>query len=196
MISKKFIFCFALLVSSILLTTGCYTVGSMSTEADDAAKSLRPPPDKALVYVLCTKRFGSMVRGAELPVYCDTTFLGTTDCKKYVYALIEPGEHVFVGGAKAAVIYGITANSESELPIVLEAGKTYYIEQQRKTGFWAAKVHLAGLDDAEGRAKLKMCSLSSCLGPEPEKDLPAEPEKDLPAEPEKKTTTKSSDDNF
>ncbi len=46
------------------------------------------------------------------------------------------------------------------MPLDLEGGQTYYLEQQIKLGALKARANLVWLDAVEGREKLKKCSLS------------------------------------
>ncbi len=133
----------------LLLTSlaGCSGVGKMPIQFDSYARHLDPPAEKALVYVVRPSSMGQTVR---FTVTCDGDSIGATGGGRYIYTLQEPGAHLFVSKAE----------NKSELPIVLEAGKTYYLEQQIKMGLLTARANLERLDDVEGREKLEKCSLS------------------------------------
>ncbi len=104
------------------------------------------PPGKAQVYIV---RPASDGRRVTAGVTCDGRELGSTTPKRFVYALVDPGPHLFV-------TQGEDANG---LPIVLEAGKTYYLEQTIPV-FPISRPNLVRLHDAKGIRELRKCSLS------------------------------------
>ena len=85
-------------------------------EASDRAKSLTPPEGKALVYVV---RLAGIQHALLTAVTCDGTTLGKNGAGRFIYAILDPGSHLFAS----------IAENKGELPLVLEAGKTYYLEQ-------------------------------------------------------------------
>jgi len=126
---------------------GCSGVGKMPVQFDDYARRLEPPAEQALVYVVRPSNAGKIMR---FTVQCDGDSIGATGGKRYIYTLQPPGAHVFVSRAE----------NKSELPIVLEAGQTYYLEQKIKMGIFSARANLERIPDAEGREKLAKCALS------------------------------------
>ena len=134
------------------LASGCAYVGHVRQaprEVSERARDLAPPAGKALVYVVRPSGEADAVR---MPVACDGSTLGTTGGKRFIYAMLDPGSHVFISRTEG--------KGKSELPIVLEAGKTYYLEQKPISGFPGTRSKLVRLEDAEGRVKLLKCSLS------------------------------------
>lgn len=140
-----------LLVFVALIMGGCATVGKMPVEMDLKIKEMKSPEGKALVYIVRPSSFGFAIK---MTVTCDGEYVGTTAGKRYIYTVLSPGNHLFVSKAE----------NKSELSIVLEEGKTYYLEQQVKMGLIKARNKLVRLDEVEGRNKLSKCSLSDDLG--------------------------------
>jgi hypothetical protein len=64
-------------------------------------------------------------------------------------------------------VFASQAENKSELPLVLEAGKTYYLEQQVRMGILMARNKLVRLEEGPGRERLLKCSLSKDLAAEP-----------------------------
>lgn len=135
------------------LTPGCAVVGRLhqsSRAQTERAMGLDPFGGKALVYVVRPSRDAG---GIRMLVTCDGRALGTTRGRRFLYAMLDPGVHLFASSAEKS--------EPSELPIVLEAGKTYYFEQTPDEGFFRIGSRLRRLDDARGRARLLKCSLSA-----------------------------------
>lgn len=141
--------CLFLLVglAGIAALGGCSAVGKMPIEFDDYARSLQPDQDNALVYVLRPTGYGKI---SLFTVTCDGDSIGATGGGRYIYTMQKPGPHLFISKAE----------NKSELPIVLEAGETYYLEQKVKMGLFSARNNLERLSDEEGIEKLAKCSLS------------------------------------
>jgi hypothetical protein len=142
------------LLAASLFVAGCSATGTMSKDVDERAKGMTPPEGKALVYVVRPAGVGMLV---AMKVTCDGNYLGTTGGHRFLYAVLDSGAHVFASHAE----------NKSELPIVLAAGKTYYLEQQVKMGLLMARNKLVRLDDVKGREKLLKCALSKDLAATP-----------------------------
>ncbi len=138
---------------------GCSAVGTMPKDVDEQAKNMTPTEGKALVYVVRPARIGMAV---GMRVSCDGHEIGYTGGKRFIYAVLDSGAHVFASQSE----------NKSELPLVLEAGKIYYLEQQVKMGLIVARSKLVRLNDEEGRKKLLKCSLSKHLGPKSQVGTP------------------------
>jgi hypothetical protein len=107
------------------LASGCAYIGHVRQaprDASERARNLTPPAGKALVYIVRPAGEADAVR---MPVTCEGKELGTTGGRRFIYAALDPGSHVFIS----------RAGGKSELPIVLEAGRTYYLEQKPTSGF-------------------------------------------------------------
>jgi hypothetical protein len=137
------------------LSPGCAVVGLVHPTPrapTERARALGPSRGKALVYVVRPSGDGGSIR---MPVTCDGAALGTTRGKRFLCAMLEPGVHLFASRAERS--------EPAELPIVLEAGKTYYFEQTLGQGFFGPGARLRRVDDSRGRAGLLKCSLTTEL---------------------------------
>ncbi len=132
----------------IAFLLGACVVQKAPVELDLKAKKLNPTDNNALVYVFRTGGFGSGLRGT---IICDNNYLGSIGGLRYLYTFQEPKKHTF---------YGITEN-KSGLELVLEPGKTYYLQQRLRFGYFTARNRLVLLTDAEGKELLLLCKLSS-----------------------------------
>lgn len=155
-----------------LFLVGCNPVSKASPDDDRYAKELTAPADKALVYVVLPT---NLVGYADkMKVRCNGKYLGATGGKRFIYAILDPGSYVFVSEAE----------NKSELAIVLEAGKTYYLEQKVKMGILKARNSLERLSDTEGKEKLSKCSLSAdMVAPSPVLHPISKPDRTSPPNP-------------
>ncbi|HEU4401998.1 MAG TPA: DUF2846 domain-containing protein [Candidatus Polarisedimenticolia bacterium] len=101
-------------------------------------------PDKALVYVVRPTKIGFAIKSFFL---CDDAILGINKGSSYFFAQVDPGRHLF--WSKSENVDG--------LELKVEAGKTYYIQQQVKMGAFRARTKLEVLDEAAGREALAKC---------------------------------------
>ena len=113
----------------------------------EEAKHLAPADGKALVFIV---RPTIMAFAIPMRVDCDSFQVGWISAKTFLYTMLDPGTHTL----KAL------AENEFHLDITLEAGKTYYFEEQIKMGFAYARTKLKLLEEAEGKKKLDKCSIS------------------------------------
>lgn len=144
---KRTISSILIVLGAVSLLAGCSAVGKAPPELDVTAKELRPEEGEALVYVIRPSNLGKSVR---MKVNCDGVYLGSTGGKRYIYALLEEGPHLFTSKAEKT----------SELPLVLEGGETCYLEQKIKMGLFKARNNLERIEDEEGARKLDGCALS------------------------------------
>ncbi len=105
-----------------------------------------PPSDKAVVYVLRPVFVGALL---NFKFEVDGVLIGKTKGKQYIYTFVDPGNHTLVS----------IAENKSELPVVLEAGKTYFFEQEVKMGILKARNKLVRLDKIDAKIKLQKCKL-------------------------------------
>ncbi len=111
----------------------------------DTDKSQHPTPeapaDKALIYVVRPTMWGNKVQ-TKLAV--DGQFKGINRGSNYFFFMLDPGEHYFCSQAE----------NKSVLSLKVEAGKTYYLQQQIKMGFMKARTKLVALTAEEGKEAL------------------------------------------
>jgi hypothetical protein len=123
-------------------------VAMVSEEEDLMAKAMEPPDGKALVYIIRPSNLG---KPFKFEVNCDGVYIGGTAGMLYIYVIVDPGEHLFVG---------ISENT-SELEISVEAGKIYYIRQRPMIGLFKGTNKLILETDEIGRKMLLECTLSA-----------------------------------
>jgi len=128
------------------LIGGC-AVQNSGIQSSTMAKSINPPGGKAIVYIVRPSIFGGAVRGV---VDCDNSYLGSVAGLKFLYTIQRPGKHTFTGFAQ----------NKSSLDLVLEPGKTYYIQQKMSFGNFYSKNKMVLLSEAQGKKKLAACQLS------------------------------------
>ena len=97
--------------------------------------------DKALIYVMRTSMMGNKVQ-TKLAV--DGEWKGVNRGHNYFFFTLPPGLHYFCDQAE----------NRSVLVLTVEAGKTYYLEQQIHMGVMKARTDLVAMDEAEGQKKL------------------------------------------
>ncbi len=105
-------------VISLILNLGCTApavTGIMPPEIDRQIKNLKPPRDKALIYVL---RPEMIVREKKIQITCDGQFMGYTKGGMYLAFLVDPGLHVLT--------------AEDSLRIVDDFPAYYHKEQANK----------------------------------------------------------------
>jgi hypothetical protein len=105
------------------------------------------PADKALIYVIRPTHLGALIQ-TKLAV--DTKWVGINRADNYFYFTLEPGTHYFCSQAE----------NHSLLSLVVEAGKTYYLQQKIRMGLMKAQNDLQVLDAEEGKKGLAKCKLS------------------------------------
>jgi uncharacterized protein DUF2846 len=105
------------------------------------------PPDKALIYVLRPTHYGGAIQ-TKLAV--DKKWVGVNRENNYFYITLDPGPHYFCSQAE----------NRSLLSLVVEAGKTYYLQQKITMGMMKARNDLEVLNEEEGKKGLAKCKPS------------------------------------
>jgi hypothetical protein len=84
-------------------------------------------------------------------IKCDSVPMADLPSGHFVFFYVTPGKHL------------LTAKTEkqTELELVAEAGKIYYVESVIKMGWVVARVDLESLTEKDGLKKLEKCRLSS-----------------------------------
>ena len=127
-----------LAVMLAVLVTGCASVPMGDATRDAELKTFRPKSDKAALYVYRNENFGAAIR---MTVLLDGRVLGDTAAKTYLYTEIDPGSHRLVSKAE----------NDSTLDFTAVAGRIYYVWQEVKMGFIAARSNLQLVDDKTGQ---------------------------------------------
>ena len=105
------------------------------------------PADEALIYILRPTIIGYKIN-SKLAV--DGVWMGVNRGRTYFYLTLDPGEHYFCSEAE----------NQSYLPLSVEAGKTYFLQQKVEAGVWKARTNLVVMSETEGRKKLEDVNLS------------------------------------
>lgn len=105
------------------------------------------PTDKALIYVIRSAMIGYKIH-SKLAV--DGKWMGVNRGKTYFYFTLEPGEHYFCSESE----------NQDYLALTVEAGKTYFLQQQVEVGLWKARTNLVVMTEEQGRKKLEDVNLS------------------------------------
>lgn len=105
------------------------------------------PPDKGLIYVIRPTHYGAAIQ-TKLAV--DGKWVGINRENNYFYVELDPGPHYFCSQAE----------NHSLLSLVVEAGKTYYLQQKITMGLMKARNDLELLDEEQGKKGLAKCKKS------------------------------------
>ena len=143
---------FTLLFFVIVLLGNCKSVAKIpgtdtTITGKLALQKLQPPEGKALVYIIRNKSLGML---GNLMLDIDRKIIGQTKGKQFLYTFLEPGKHLIVSRGE----------NVSELPIHLEAGQTYFIQQKPKLGVFYTRSKLIRLDEEEAKRYLSYCRLA------------------------------------
>ena len=100
------------------------------------------PAGKAMVYVVRPTHYGGAI---QTKLSMDGNWMGVNLANSYFVFLADPGEHKFCSQSENA----------SRVALTLEAGKTYFLQQHIRMGFFKAQNELTQLDDKAGPDALK-----------------------------------------
>jgi hypothetical protein len=107
-----------------LMVIGCAGKSRYMVQAEPVAG---PPSDKALVYFMRPSPYGFAV---NFQIWDGDHFIGLSQAKSYFAYTCEPGTHLFLG----------IAENKVALEADVEAGKSYYVGTNVRTGLWKARV--------------------------------------------------------
>jgi hypothetical protein len=140
---------FILMISLCMMLSACSSVPIVPSEMDMKAKNLRPPQDKALLYIY-QHDWGN---GSNVSIMLDDDerFMGQVDNHTYVVWLMTPGTHKIAVMAKDL--------GSKIMPIDIKAGQTYYIEQWFPRSF-TNMIDLKVVDKLVGLKALEECKLA------------------------------------
>ncbi|HEV2489939.1 MAG TPA: DUF2846 domain-containing protein [Candidatus Acidoferrales bacterium] len=102
------------------------------------------PAGEAMVYVVRPTHYGGSI---QTKLSMDGNWMGVNLANSYFVFLADPGEHKFCSQSENA----------SRITLTLEAGKTYFLQQHIRMGFFKAQNELTQLDDKTGPDALKKC---------------------------------------
>lgn len=120
----------------------------LNTRTEKGPQTLpEQPADKALIYVIRPTHLGAAIQ-TKLAV--DGKWVGVNRANNYFHITLGPGPHYFCSQAE----------NHSLLSLVVEAGKTYYLQQKITMGVMKARNDLEVLDEEQGKKGLAKCKLS------------------------------------
>lgn len=127
---------------------GCASVPMGAMEDDASAKTFAPPSDKAALYIYRNETFGAAV---PMNVSVNGRNIGQTASKTYFQFHLTPGR------------YSVESSAEnvSELKLLMEPGRNYFVWQEVKMGIWMARSQLHHVDEPKGRAGVLESKLAS-----------------------------------
>lgn len=138
--------------TAALLSGACSSISGMggihlaAADLSAQAKSQRPDPQKALIYVYRNETMGHPTR---MEVSLDDRIAGKTGAKTFFMFEVEPGRHEITSEAE----------NTDKLVVNAEAGKAYFVWQEVKMGGWYARNRLHLVDEPQGRAGVAECRL-------------------------------------
>ena len=116
-----------------------------ASELDAQAKKMVPGSEKALIYVYRNPK-ETLGCAMTILVTLDDRVAGQTAPMTYFVWAVDPGKHEITSLTQSA----------AKLPLVAEAGKTYFVAQEVKL---YGGSELRPVDDATGRAAVAECRL-------------------------------------
>jgi hypothetical protein len=102
------------------------------------------PTDRALIYVIRPTHYGGLYQ-TKLAV--DGKWVGSNKMNNYFYIKLDPGPHYFCS----------QSDNHSLLSMIVEAGKTYYLQQRITPGVLKAGSDLELIGDDAGKKGLAKC---------------------------------------
>lgn len=131
------------------LLLGNCTSAKINSDELNKIKTMKPPSDQALVYIVRPEAFGAAI---TFDVTCDDMRIGATRGKNFLYILLPPGPHSFMTNAE----------NKSYFLLATEPGETYFLRQDVKTGKNYARCIWKILEnETEGRNALSKCKLAA-----------------------------------
>jgi len=131
-----------IVAASATLLMGCAST-TQYVPLPDQSKTIEDP-SKARIYVVRPTSFGAAV---TFRVNDGKTFIGETGPNGYLCWERPIGRMEVIG----------VAENTSRLPVDVEQGTVYYIQQHVRMGIIKARNDLSLLSEAEGKSKLKKC---------------------------------------
>ena len=129
--------------------------GEKDKEVDYKAetdKNSHPTPEpsngKAMIYVMRPTMAGNKVQ-TKLAV--DGVWKGVNRGNNYFFFEVEPGDHYFCS----------VSENHDVMPLKVEAGKTYFLQQHISMGFMKARNNLEIMEEAKAKEKLSKLHLAT-----------------------------------
>lgn len=127
-----------------ILLTGCASTPMASSKHDAKAKFFSPHSNRALIFIYRNGDEG--LRETVLPMLVTVSVngitLGQTAAKTFFRLNVKPGNYTITSLAEKVATLNLT----------VEAGKTYYVQQEITTWLWSPRSLLQQVDENKGRA--------------------------------------------
>lgn len=142
-----------LMISLCMILSSCSSAPIAPSEMDMKAKNLKPPQDKALLYIY-QHDWGN---GSNVSIMLDDDdhFMGQVDNHTYMVWLVNPGTH------KIAIMEKDLGSKI--ISIDIKAGQTYYVEQWFPRSF-TNMIDLKIVNKLVGLKAIKECKLTMYEG--------------------------------
>lgn len=135
-------------LAAAVLITGCASVPMASMDKDSQAKQFAPARDRATLYVYRNESMGAV---APMTISINGKIVGQTAARTYFWLHLFPGRYNIES----------TAENVSNLPLVVNAGKNYFVWEEVKMGMWMPRSQLQQTDESAGRAGVMESQLIS-----------------------------------
>jgi hypothetical protein len=139
-------FRFLLVIVFTLSCVACATAQHATPDEDSAAKRFNVTNGKSNIYIYRNENLGL---NTEISVDIDDKHAGNTLQETFILQTVDPGKHK------------ITAHAEntSEIELITEAGKTYFVWLEVELGVVVNRGHLHSVSEEKGKAGVLECRL-------------------------------------
>lgn len=127
--------------------TGCASVPMSDATQNEALKTFAVPAGKSGIYIYRNESMGGMV---TMDVAVDGNPIGQSCAKTFLYKEVAPGKHTITSKAE---------NTDT-LTLQTQPGRAYFVWQEVKMEFAAARSKLHLVDDATGKQGVAETSLA------------------------------------
>ncbi|WP_076592291.1 DUF2846 domain-containing protein [Herminiimonas arsenitoxidans] len=134
----------AAVISSIVILTGCASINKAPAGMDAESKKFTSKPDVAQVYVYRNETLGAAL---SMPVTVNGKLAGNTGPHSFFKFDLPAGEHKIT-----------SQGTESQLTVVAEKGKLYYVWQEVKMGAFSGGSKLQLVSEEVGKKGVAECT--------------------------------------
>ena len=131
-------------IASIVLMTGCASINKAPAAEDAKSKEFKPSATVSQVYVYRNETLGAAL---SMPVTVDGKLAGSTGPHSFFKFDLPAGEHKLT-----------SQGAESQLTLVTELGKLYYVWQEVKMGAFSGGSKLQVVPAEVGRKGVAECT--------------------------------------
>ena len=131
-------------VSSVLVLTGCASINKAPAGLDAKSKQFASKQDVSQVYVYRNETLGAAL---SMPVTVDGKLAGNTGPHSFFKFDLSAGEHTIT-----------SQGTESQLTLVTELGKLYYVWQEVKMGAFSGGSKLQLVPEETGKRGVGECA--------------------------------------